>query len=387
MTIELAVRIDGADDAPPLVLLNSVGSSTAMWEPCLAPLIEQFRVIRVDHRGHGDSPASPAGTACSMADLAGEVLAALNRLGVERFHLAGLSLGGMVSMWIAAHHPRRVSRLALLCTAARMPSPQGFADRAAQVRSGGMEPVAEAVIVRWLTPELAGRDPGLVADLRAMFSAVDAESYAQCCDAIAAMDQRADLARIASPTLVIAGEQDPATPPDSLREIASAVPGARLEILDRAAHLATYERSGAVAALLLEHFGAGATITDGFRVRREVLGDRYVDSALDASTDLTLGFQQFLTRYAWGGVWTRPQLARRERSIATLSALVTLGAEHELAAHVRGAINNGLSPAEVMEVIQHVSIYAGIPRGNRAVVIARDTLTDLSPETDREDTA
>lgn len=380
MTIELAVRIDGSDDAPPLVLLNSVGSSTAMWEPCLAPLIEQFRVIRIDHRGHGDSSASPAGASCSIAELAGEVLAALDRVGVERFHVAGLSLGGMIAMWIATHHPARVARLALLCTAARMPAPQAFADRAAQVREAGMEPVADAVVVRWLTPALAERDPDLLAGMRSMLTDVDPESYAQCCDAIAAMDQRPDLGRIASPTLVIAGEQDPATPPDSLREIAEAVPGARLEVLDPAAHLATYERPGAVAALLLEHFGAGATITDGFRVRREVLGDRYVDAALDASTDLTLGFQQFLTRYAWGGVWTRPQLARRERSIATLAALVTLGAEHELAAHVRGAITNGLTPAEVIEVIQHVSIYAGIPRGNRAVVIARDTLTALNRE-------
>ena len=118
----------------------------------------------------------------------------------------------------------------------------------------------------------------------------------------------------------------------------------------------------------------------GMRIRREVLGDEHVDRAADRTTDLTADFQDFITRCAWGEVWTRPELTRRERSIATLAALVTLGAEHELQAHVHGAIRNGLSPAEVMEVLQHLAVYAGLPRANRAVVIARDALAENTSE-------
>lgn len=370
----LSWRADGAENAPPLVLLNSVGSSTAMWTPCLAPLIERFRVIRIDTRGHGDSPPSPPGSPCAIDDLAADVLATLDQIGLGRVALAGLSLGGMVGMWIAIHAPERISRLALLCTSAHLEPLQLWSDRSAAVRAKGMEAIADAVIARWVTADFAERDPAAFRAIRAMFTAVDAESYAQCCDAIGGMDQRGDLARIAAPTLVLSAEHDPATPLPHLRLIAEGIPGARLEIVDGASHIATYEQPARVAALLIDHFRGGGTTAAGYAVRREVLGDRYVDAALAATTPLTAGFQDFLTRYAWGEVWTRPELSRRERSIATLAALVTLGAEHELTAHVRGAVRNGLTPGEVIEVIQHLSIYAGMPRANRAVAVARDAL-------------
>ena len=250
-------QADGPDDAPTLVLLSSVGSSTQMWQPCVGPLAERFRAVRIDTRGHGRSAAAPAGLPCSMADLSRDVLGVLDRLGAARVHLAGLSLGGMIAMWLAVHHPERVCRLALLCTSAHLPPAQGWTDRAATVRAAGMAAIADAVLARWTTPGLAARDPVLVAGLRAMFIATDAESYAQCCEAIGAMDQRADLGRIDAPTLVIGGAQDPATPPEHQRLIATGVPGARLELLDPAAHLATVERPDAVAALLLNHLGTG----------------------------------------------------------------------------------------------------------------------------------
>jgi 3-oxoadipate enol-lactonase/4-carboxymuconolactone decarboxylase len=375
MSIVLASRVDGPADAPPLVLLNSIGSTTEMWTPVLAPLIEQFRVIRIDTRGHGDSPPSPAGASVTIADLADDVLATLDSLGLERVALAGLSLGGMVAMSMAVHHPSRVSRVALLCTSAQLGPARLWQDRAAAVRADGMASIADAVVARWLTPGLAARDASLVAELRSMVTSIDAESYAQCSLAIAAMDQRADLARVAAPTLVIGGADDPATPPEHQQAIATAVPGSRLEIIDDAAHVITYEQPARVAALLLDHFRGAGTAAAGFAVRRAVLGDEYVSRA--AGSPLTQDFQQFLTRYAWGEVWTRPELTRRERSIATLSALVTLGAEHELRAHVLGAINNGLTPTEIVGLLQHLAIYAGMPRANRAVSIAREVLEGL----------
>ena len=126
--------------------------------------------------------------------------------------------------------------------------------------------------------------------------------------------------------------------------------------------------------MLLEHFGGGATLAAGYRTRRAVLGDEHVDRAIAATTGFSAPFQDFITRYAWGDVWSRPGLDRRERSIATLAALVALGAEHELAMHVRAAVRNGLTPDEIAEIFLHTALHAGLPRANRAIAIAKQAL-------------
>jgi len=371
--VKLHARCEGPDDAPPLVLLGSVGSTIDMWTPVLGPLIEQYRVVRIDHRGHGASQPSPPGSAATLADLADDVLSTLDDLDLARADFAGLSLGGMVGMWLAVHRPDRIGRLALLCTSTYLGAP--YTQRAAVVRAEGMTAVADQVAARWITPGLAMRDEQLLASVRAMIAGVDAESYAQCCEAIGGMDLRADLGRIAAPTLVIAGADDPATPPSHLEAIAAGVANSQLEVVPDAAHVLTYEQPGAVAALLLEHFRGGATLATGYRTRRAVLGDEHVDRTIAATTALTAPFQQFLTRYAWGDVWSRSELLRRERSIVTLAALVALGAEHELAMHIRAARRNGLTDVEISEVIMHTALYAGLPRANRAMTIAADVLS------------
>lgn len=374
--MKLHADVDGPEDAPPLVLLGSIGSTTAMWQPVLAPLVEQFRVIRLDHRGHGGSaPAAPrAGT--ELGDLAADVLATLDELDVRRADWVGLSLGAMVGMWLAVHRPERVGRLALLCTSAYLGT--RYLERAETVRAEGMAPIADAIVGRWLTPALSARDAALCAELRAMVAGIDAESYAQCCEAIGRMDLRPDLARIASPTLVIAAEDDPATTPDHLEVIAAGIPDAQLDTVSAAAHVATYEQPARIAAKLLRHLRAGATLADGYRTRRAVLGDAQVDRAVAAATPLTTPFQQFITRYAWGDIWSRSELAKRDRSIATLAALVTLGAEHELAMHIRAARRNGLTDNEIVEVLMQCALYAGLPRANRALAIAGKVLEESS---------
>jgi 3-oxoadipate enol-lactonase/4-carboxymuconolactone decarboxylase len=373
VTVRPAWRAEGPPDAPPLVLLNSIGTTTEMWTPVLAPLAGRFRVIRIDARGHGATPAAAPGEACDIADLGRDVLDALDETGIDRASFAGLSLGGMTAMWLAIHHPERVDRLALLCTSAHLPPATAWRDRAAAVRADGMAAVAHVPATTWVTPGLGTRDPDLLATLQAMLASVDAESYAQCCDALAALDLRADLGRIAAPTLVIAAADDPAAPPDQhAAVIAEGIAGARLVVLENAAHLATYEQPGPIAQLLLAHLGPSGT---GQATRRAVLGDPHVDAAVAATTPFTEPFQDLLTRYAWGEVWSRPGLGRRERSIATLAALVTLGAEQEIGMHVRGALRNGLSADEIGEVLLHTALYAGLPRANRAFAIAREVLS------------
>lgn len=242
---------DSADRAPVLVLGSSVGSTRTMWEPQVAALSRTFRVVRYDHRGHGAS--RPATSPASIADLGGDVVALLDHLGVARASLGGLSLGGMVAMWVAAHHPDRVDRLALVCTAALLRPRELWLDRAAAVRGAGMAAITDAVLARWFTPRWAAQHLDVVARLRAEFEAVDADAYAGCCEAIADMDLREDLRAVRAPTLVLAGEDDPATPPALAQEIASRVAGARVAVMPEAAHLGSVEQPAAFTALLLGH--------------------------------------------------------------------------------------------------------------------------------------
>ena len=237
-----------------LVLAGSLGTTAAMWEPQLTALSDDFDLIAIDHRGHGSSPV-PEGP-YEIADLGRDVVALLDTLGLERVAYCGLSIGGMVGQWLAAHVPERIEATVLICTAARAPAPEVYLERAATVRGpAGPGGVAGAVVQRWFTPDWARAHPELVARHRAMIAATPAAGYAGCCEAIAAMDLREDLAAIVAPTLVVAGAQDAALPPEHGRAIAEAVAGARFELLDPAAHLASVERAHEVTALIHDHLG------------------------------------------------------------------------------------------------------------------------------------
>ena len=249
--VDVAHTLDGPDGAPVVVLSNSLGSTPAMWDPQLPALAKRLRVVRYDHRGHGASPVPPG--PYELDDLGADVLALLDRLELERVHWCGLSLGGMVGMWVAIHAPERIDRLVLCCTSAKLGPPEMWADRAATVREHGVDAVADAGIERWLSPAFLQREPEIAARTRAMLASTPAEGYAACCGVIERMDQTARLGEIRAPTLVIAAADDPATPPEHGELIASAIPGARIEIVPRARHLATVEQPQAMTELILGH--------------------------------------------------------------------------------------------------------------------------------------
>ena len=235
-----------------LLLVGSLGTSSAMWDP-LRALLGDLSLLALDHRGHGGlASAAPPGP-YSLADLGGDVLASLDARGLERVDYCGLSLGGMVGMWLAVHHPERIGRLVLCNTSAHL-NPEAYAARAREVRAAGtVALVADGVLARWLTPLYTRGHPAVVAGLRAQLVETAPEGYAGCCEAIAGMDLRPELGRIAAPTLCVAGREDPATPPELLRLIADAVPDGRLEVLSPAAHLSPVEQAPAVAALIFDH--------------------------------------------------------------------------------------------------------------------------------------
>ena len=255
--VRLAASLDGPRRAPVVVLGNSMGTTRDVWDPQLLALGDGFRLLRYEHRGHGGSPAPPGPYA--IADLAADVLRLLDDFGIERASYCGISLGGMIGLWLAANAPDRIDVLGLCCTSAYMPAAaQAYRDRAVHVRRVGMAPVAAQVVERWFTPAFRGRDPATVAASRAALEGVDPEGYAGCCEAIAAMDQRASLAAIVAPTLVIAGAEDPATPPWHGGVIARGIRNSRLMVIRGASHLANVSAPGEVTAALRAHLLAAS---------------------------------------------------------------------------------------------------------------------------------
>ncbi|MFF4489306.1 3-oxoadipate enol-lactonase [Streptomyces sp. NPDC001544] len=359
---------EGPASAPPLLLGPSLGTSHALWDALAPELSVTHRVVRWDLPGHGGSAADLIGPGATVGDLAALVLALADSLGIERFAYAGVSLGGAVGLHLAVHHPERLTSLAVICSSAHFGGEQPWRERAERVRREGLEWLAENADARWFTPGFTV--PRLVADHR------DAapEAYAACCDALAAFDLRDRLADIAVPALLVAGRQDPATPPAHLREIADAVPGATLVELPGASHLAPAECPDAVLTALRGHFGEAAG--RGMAVRREVLGDAHVDRAQARQTPFTARFQDFISRYAWGEIWTDPTLSRRERSMVTLTALVAHGHYEELAMHVRAARRNGLTPEEIGAVLLQTAVYCGVPAANQAFATAQRVLAE-----------
>jgi 3-oxoadipate enol-lactonase len=249
----LHTTADGPLDAPVLVLGPPLGTDTAMFECQVAALAGRFRVVRVDLPGHGRS-TDPEG-AVTIGDLAEGVLAAVE--GAGRFHYAGVSIGGAIGQWLGVHHPDRLLTLAVMATAAQFPDPPSWGRRAATVRAEGTEAMVTSRPGTWYTNGFAERQPGTAKALIDMLRATSAEGYAACCEAIGEFDLRDGLTRISAPTLVIAGEDDPATPVDTVRVIADRVAGSTFTVLP-GAHLINVEAAEAVNGALFAHLARTA---------------------------------------------------------------------------------------------------------------------------------
>jgi 3-oxoadipate enol-lactonase len=248
MTVPLNHAVEGPDDAPVLVLLNSLGTDLRMWDAQAAALADELRIVRCDARGHGASPTAPA--PWTLADLGRDVLALLDSLGIERASVCGVSLGGATAVWLAAHAPDRVERLVACFTSAYFGPPDPWLERAATVRADGVGAVSEGVLSRWFTDAI---EPDLRARMKAMLEATPPDGYAAATEVVAALDLRDDLAAVVAPTLVVSGAEDTATPPAQGRALAAGIPGANFTELPATAHLGNVERPDAVTDLIRAH--------------------------------------------------------------------------------------------------------------------------------------
>lgn len=251
-------RLDGPEDGPVVVLGPSLGTTLDLWAPQVPGLSAAWRVLRYDLPGHGGS-APLYGTVEDMADAVVELL---DGLGLDRVAYAGVSMGGAIGTVLALRHPDRIGALALCCTSARFGEPGSWHERAARVRAGGLDPLIDGFLGRWFTPGYAG--PG-VAAVRSMVRRVDPDGYAACCEALAAFDVRDRLGAVRVPTLVVAGAEDPATPPAHAEELARGIPGAELLLVPGAAHLANLQRPEPVTDAIVRHLERNDLANDRMR--------------------------------------------------------------------------------------------------------------------------
>lgn len=364
-------RLEGRDDRPVLMLSHSLGQDHGMWDAQAADLSPHVRVLRYDIRGHGASGVTAGDY--RIDQLGADALALADALGIDRFAFCGVSLGGMIGMWIAVHAPDRLTAVVLANTSAR-PDGAAMEARRKTVRIGGMAAVADTVLGRSFSPRLLASHSPAVETARRTLLASDPAGYAGCCAAVRDMDMTADLTRITVPVLVVCGDVDVSMPWKGHSEVLAArISTARVAHL-HAAHLSNIEAprsfSAALAAFLLP--AESYSLEAGMRARRAVLGDAHVDRAIASTTPLTHNFQELITKYSWGAIWTRPGLDIRTRRLLTLAIMASLGRWEEFRLHAGAGLTRELELCDLEEVLLQTAVYAGVPAANTGFTIASE---------------
>ncbi|MFL5191921.1 MAG: 3-oxoadipate enol-lactonase [Microvirga sp.] len=249
--IVLHNQVLGQEDGPALVFINSLGSDFRIWQEVVLAFTDRFRVVLYDKRGHGLSDAPPA--PYSIDDHTDDLLALLDHLKVDRAAFVGLSVGGMIGQRIAVRAPERVQALTLCCTAAKIGTPELWAERITAVEDGGIDPIADNVLQRWFTPLFREAQKDEVAGWRNMLVRTPDHGYAGTCAAIRDADLRPDASRIKAPTLCVAGDQDGSTPAEVVKGTAELIPGARFALIDGAGHIPCVEKPAVLSKLIGQH--------------------------------------------------------------------------------------------------------------------------------------
>jgi 3-oxoadipate enol-lactonase/4-carboxymuconolactone decarboxylase len=377
----LFYRLEGPDGAPPIILSNSLGTDHMMWQPQAEALSNAFQVIRYDQRGHGasDAPSGPY----TFERLGLDVLALADHLALERFSFCGLSMGGLTGQWLAIRAGARLEHLIVAATAAHLPPREAWDERIAVVREKGLAGIVDVVIERFFSQDFRRTAPATVAGFCRTLLATAPEGYVACCQAVRDADFRAEIAGIAVPTLVISGAGDPATPPERGAFIAQTVPGARFVVLE-GAHIVNVEQPDAFNRELLDFLGqfglpADARFQSGMARRRAVLGGPWVDRSIARRSAFNAEFQDLITRYAWGEIWTRPGLDEQTRRLIVLAITASLGRWEEFDLHGRAALEAGVSLEPIKELLLQTAIYAGVPAANTAFQRMSALIDDAAP--------
>ena len=379
----LFYRLEGVSEKPVLVLSHSIGTDHAMWAPQIPDLLSHFQVLRYDTRGHGASEVTKG--EYSMELLGRDVLGLTDSLGIRQFAFCGLSLGGAIGQWLGVNAPDRLTSLVLANTAPKFGERSNWETRIKMVREGGMAAIVDMVMQRFFSPQSLVNSSVCAATVKSVLLGTDPTGYVGCCAALRDFDSRETLRKIRVPTLVVSGDRDVSTPWAGNGEVlAREIPNARSLQLP-AAHLSNLERPRSFLAALLEFLlpepDEENRAEAGFAMRRATLGDDHVDRAIAATNDFNREFQDLITRYAWGTIWTRPVLDARTRRLLVLATMAALGRWEEFAMHLRSGLGHELEPCDLKEVLLQTAIYAGVPAANTGFHIAQKELegAELQP--------
>jgi len=363
------------------MLSHSIGTDHAMWDPQVPDLLPCFQILRYDIRGHGASDA-PAGD-YSIAQLGQDALSLADSLGLGKFAFCGISLGGAIGQWLASNAPARLSKLVLANTSPEFGPPANWESRRTTVLREGTVAIADMAMSRFFSPEsLVGSN---AASVRSVLLGTDRTGYAGCCAALRDFKHTVNLPQIHVATLVIGGDRDVSTPWAGNGEIlAGEIPGARAVQLP-AAHLSNLERPRSFSAALLDFLLPPPDpridpVDAGFATRRAVLGDQHVDKAIANTNDFNREFQDLITRYAWGTIWTRPGLSHRTRRLLVLATTAALGRWEEFTLHARAGLAQELEPCDLKEVLLQTAVYAGVPAANTGFHIVNGQLKGQNQE-------
>jgi 3-oxoadipate enol-lactonase/4-carboxymuconolactone decarboxylase len=370
-------RLQGNAGRPVLILSHSIGTDHSMWDLQVADLLPHFLVLRYDTRGHGASDA-PAGE-YSVEMLGSDILGLADALGISQFAFCGLSMGGAIGQWVAAHAAERITHLVLANTSPQFVPRANWEARIAAVLKGGMPAIVDVVMPRFFLPETLATNNPNAASIRSVLLGTDPVGYTGCCAALRDLDHRDLLPKIKAPTLVIVGDHDVSTPWSGHGErLVDGISGSKALHLT-AAHLSNIERPRSFTTALLEfllparHTSADSLQT-GLELRRAVLGDAHVDNAIASTTDFTREFQEVITRYAWGAIWSRPELDWRTRRLLVLAVTASLGRWEEFALHVRAGLASELELCDLKELLLQIAVYAGVPAANTGFKIAGEQI-------------
>ena len=380
MAVHLSREVThGAADGTPTVFIHGVGSSIECWDGVLEHFEPPGPVIRYDLRGHGESPKVPG--PYELDDFVDDYVGLLGELGFGRANIVGFSLGGLIAQAIAIRRPESVERVAIMGAVAGRTADERAAvlRRLEAVEKSGPAGIAAQGSDRWFTDDFAASHPDVVSRQMQRLASTDRAGYEAAYRVLATNDLVGELHRIGAPTLVMTGEGDVGSPPHMSQLMALRIPNAEVVIIEGTKHGMLEECPERVARELSRFLRSGNNPSGelraaGLRVRRDVLGDEYVERALTNSDPLSAEFQQFITQYCWGEIWTDGRLSRRDHSLLTLAMTAALGKVKELEAHTHGALRNGITPAELAAVLRQITVYCGVPAGVGAASAMRAVL-------------
>lgn len=370
-------KLQGTPNSPVLMFSNSLGADLTMWDELVPYLLPYFRVLQYDTRGHGQSELTDG--PYTIEQLGHDVIDLLDTLKIDKVYFCGLSMGGLIGQYLGINHPDRLHKLIISNTDAKIGTVERWNDRIETINEQGMQAIVDATMEKWFTESYHQTHPSRVAEMKKIFLANKPEGYTACCAAIGNADFRADIKQIQLETLIITGDEDAVTNVAQAEIMQKEIAGAELKVF-HARHLPSTELPAYYAETLINFIVGEDTFDRGMHVRRTVLGDAHVDRANGNKNEFNTDFQEFISHYAWGEIWTRPGLPKHSRSLITLAMLIPLNKKAEFKMHVKAAFNNGVTIDEIKEVILQSGIYCGLPAANDAMHSAEEVFTDLGIE-------